>query len=71
MDKRAVRGWVMYDWANSAFATTIMAAVMPIFYADVAGKGLDWLNCYLLLGIYPIDCSCLYCLIITSTGGDC
>lgn len=41
MDKRAVRGWVMYDWANSAFATTIMAAVMPIFYADVAGKGLD------------------------------
>ncbi len=40
MNQRAVRGWVMYDWANSAFATTIMAAVMPIFYADVAGKGL-------------------------------
>jgi MFS transporter, UMF1 family len=37
---RAVRSWVMYDWANSAFATTIMAAVMPIFYADVAGKNL-------------------------------
>ncbi|SEN59026.1 MFS transporter [Lihuaxuella thermophila] len=40
MDNRAVRSWVMYDWANSAFATTIMAAVMPIFYSDVAGKGL-------------------------------
>ncbi len=41
MNQRAIRGWVMYDWANSAFATTIMAAVMPIFYADVAAKGLD------------------------------
>lgn len=40
MKDRAVFSWVMYDWANSAFATTIMAAVMPIFYADVAGKNL-------------------------------
>lgn len=30
----------MYDWANSAFATTVMAAVLPIFYHDVAAKGL-------------------------------
>lgn len=41
MDHKAVRGWVMYDWANSAFATTMIAAVMPIFYSDVAGKMLD------------------------------
>ncbi|MBM7565324.1 MFS transporter [Paenibacillus sacheonensis] len=40
MDPKAVRSWIMYDWANSAFVTTIMAAVMPIFYADVAGAGL-------------------------------
>lgn len=39
--KKAIRGWVMYDWANSAFATTVMAAVLPIFYSDVAGKGLS------------------------------
>ncbi|MCB0215387.1 MAG: MFS transporter [Caldilineae bacterium] len=32
--------WAMYDWANSAFATTIMAAVLPIYYANVAGKHL-------------------------------
>jgi len=30
----------MYDWANSAFATTVMAAVLPIFYADVAASTL-------------------------------
>ncbi|TCS94251.1 MFS transporter [Hazenella coriacea] len=41
MDKKVTRSWAMYDWANSAFATTIMAAVMPIFYSDVAGQGLD------------------------------
>jgi UMF1 family MFS transporter len=40
MDRKAVRGWLMYDWANSAFATTIMAAVMPIFYKEVAGGDL-------------------------------
>jgi len=26
--------WAMYDWADSAFACTIMAAVLPIFYRD-------------------------------------
>ena len=51
MNQRAVRGWVMYDWANSAFATTIMAAVMPIFYADVAGKGLPAQRLHLTGGI--------------------
>lgn len=30
----------MYDWANSAFATTIMGAVLPTFYASVAGADL-------------------------------
>jgi len=37
---RAVRAWTMYDWANSAFATTIMAAVLPVYYAQVAGATL-------------------------------
>ena len=35
-----LRAWAMYDWGNSAFATTIMAAVLPIFYADVAASTL-------------------------------
>ena len=37
--RRAVRAWVMYDWANSAFATTSMAAVLPVFFSTVAAKG--------------------------------
>ena len=30
----------MYDWANSAFATTILAAVLPVYYSQVAGATL-------------------------------
>lgn len=41
MKKKPVLSWVLYDWGNSAFATTIMAAVLPVFYYDVAAKGLD------------------------------
>jgi len=34
--KKIIFSWCMYDWANSAFATTIMAAVLPIFFRRVA-----------------------------------
>ena len=37
---RRIRAWTMYDWANSAFATTILAAVLPIYYSQVAGATL-------------------------------
>jgi len=36
-DKKQIKAWVWYDWANSAFATTILAAVMPIYFIDVIG----------------------------------
>lgn len=40
---KAIKSWVMYDWANSAFATTIMAAVMPIYYVDaIGGTDAGW-----------------------------
>lgn len=38
--RRRVRAWVTYDWANSAFATTILAAVLPVYYSSVAGATL-------------------------------
>jgi UMF1 family MFS transporter len=34
--RRIINAWSMYDWANSAFATTIMAAMFPPFYRSVA-----------------------------------
>ncbi|ACL70991.1 MFS transporter [Halothermothrix orenii] len=39
-NKKQVYAWALYDWANSAFATTILATVLPIFYKDVAASGI-------------------------------
>ncbi|MDZ7671498.1 MAG: MFS transporter [Halanaerobiales bacterium] len=39
-NKKVIYSWVLYDWANSAFATTILAAVLPIYYNDVAAVNL-------------------------------
>jgi len=30
--KQAWFGWCMYDWANSAFATIILSAVLPVYF---------------------------------------
>ena len=40
MDRKVVRAWYMYDWANSAFATSIMVAILPWYYRNVAGGHL-------------------------------
>jgi UMF1 family MFS transporter len=40
-DKKAIFGWSMYDWANSAFATTIMAGFFPIFFKQFWSAGVD------------------------------
>ncbi|MBU2648350.1 MFS transporter [bacterium] len=31
-DRKTIWSWSMYDWANSAFATTIMAGFFPLFF---------------------------------------
>lgn len=40
LHRRELRAWAMYDWANSAVMTTIIAAVFPPYYTRVAGAGL-------------------------------
>ena len=38
---KLVWGWAMYDWANSAFATTVMAGFFPIFFKQYWSIGVD------------------------------
>ena len=40
LHRPVLRAWAMYDWANSAFSTTIVTAVFPDFYSSVAGANL-------------------------------
>ncbi|OWY23616.1 MFS transporter [Sphingobacteriales bacterium UPWRP_1] len=39
--RKAIISWSLYDWANSAFATTIMAGFFPIFFKDFWSAGAD------------------------------
>ena len=40
-DRRAIWGWAMYDWADSAFATTVMAGFFPLFFKQYWSVGTD------------------------------
>lgn len=39
-DKKIV-SWALYDWANSAYATTVMAGFFPIFFKEYWSAGAD------------------------------
>lgn len=37
---RALWSWAMYDWANSSFATTVMAGFFPVFFKQYWASGM-------------------------------
>ncbi len=39
--KKTVWGWAMYDWANSAYVTTVMAGFFPVFFKQYWSYGAD------------------------------
>jgi UMF1 family MFS transporter len=39
--RRPVVSWALYDWANSAFATTVMAGFFPVFFKQYWSAGED------------------------------
>ena len=38
--RRAIRGWCMYDWANSAFATSGLVAIFPVYFVFLFRESL-------------------------------
>jgi UMF1 family MFS transporter len=52
-DKREIRGWAMYDWANSAFSTTVITAFLGRYLAGLinAQAGVEKGATFHLLGI--------------------
>ena len=38
---RQVMSWALYDWANSAFATTVLAGFFPLFFKKYWSAGSD------------------------------
>ncbi len=41
LKEKPVLGWALYDWANSAFALTVVATFFPIFFRDFYSAGED------------------------------
>jgi MFS transporter, UMF1 family len=39
--RRPVIAWALYDWANSAFATTVMAGFFPVFFKQYWSAGTE------------------------------
>lgn len=42
-DKKTIRGWVMYDWANSVYQLTIGSTIFPIYYNSITRHGDDFI----------------------------
>ena len=40
LTRRPVVAWALYDWANSAFATTVMAGFFPVFFKQYWNAGV-------------------------------
>jgi UMF1 family MFS transporter len=40
-DRRKILSWALYDWANSAFAITVMSAFFPLFLKQYWSDGAD------------------------------
>ena len=41
LNRPQLRAWAMYDWANSAFQSTVITAVFPAFFVSYAAYGMD------------------------------
>ena len=50
-NKKKVLSWALYDWANSAFATTVMAGFFPIFYKQYWAAGVETSTSTFQLGV--------------------
>ena len=66
-------GWAMYDWANSAFATTVMAGFFPVFFKEYWNSGVDATTSTFRLGMANSLASLLIVLLAPLLGAiaDC
>ncbi len=51
LTRRPVVAWAFYDWANSAFATTVMAGFFPVFFKQYWNAGVPATESTFRLGV--------------------
>jgi len=65
---RAVWSWALYDWANSAFATVVMAGFFPVFFDRYFTTELEVAQSTFLLGLANSMASALVALMAPFLG---
>lgn len=50
-EKRQILAWSLYDWGNSAFATTVMAGFFPVFFKQYWSAGVEGIESTFHLGL--------------------
>ena len=72
-NKRAVWSWALYDWANSAYATAVMAGFFPIFFKSYWAQDLPANESTFYLGVGNSTASLIIVLLAPVLGSiaDC
>ena len=66
--RRAQLSWAFYDWANSAFATTVMAGFFPVFFKSYWASGMTATESTVRLGTANAVASLLVVLLAPLLG---
>ncbi|MCG6967386.1 MAG: MFS transporter [Chromatiaceae bacterium] len=66
--RRAQWSWALYDWANSAFATTVMAGFFPVFFKSYWATGMSATESTVRLGTANAIASLLVVLLAPVLG---
>ncbi len=68
VDRKKALAWALYDFGNSAFATTVMAAFFPAFFKAYWAKGADATESTFYLGVANSAGSILVALLAPALG---
>jgi len=66
--RRAVWSWALYDWANSAYATTVMAGFFPVFFKQYWAVNLSASESTFWLGLSNAGAGLLIALLAPVLG---
>ncbi len=65
-NKREIFGWAMYDWANSAFSTTVVTVFLGPYLTAITKAAADSQGYVYLLG-YPVQFDSYYTYLISAS----
>ncbi len=65
-DRREIFGWTMYDWANSAFSTTVVTVFLGPYLSNIAQAAADANGMLYLFGI-PIKYDSLFTYCVSAS----